>query len=56
MKIKWTGDEEITIREVTFAPRKAVDVSNASLAQKVMAIPGFVEVKRKAKTDDKDQG
>lgn len=49
MKIKWAGDEEITIREVTFAPGEAVSVDNADLAKKVLNIPGFVEVKANAK-------
>lgn len=51
MKIKWTGDEEVTIREVTFAPGKAVPVDCPDLAKKVLGIPGFVEVKRKAKAN-----
>jgi hypothetical protein len=54
MKIKWTGDEKITIREVTFASGKAVSVDDAALAAKVLNIPGFVEVKRKA--NDKNKG
>lgn len=49
MKIKWTGDEEITIREVTFAPGKAVSVDDADLVEKVLNIPGFVEVTTNAK-------
>lgn len=51
MKIKWTGDAEITIREVTFAPGKAVSVDCAELSAKLLGIPGFVEVKRKAKAN-----
>lgn len=48
MKMKWTGDDEITIRGVTFKKGKAVTVEGALLA-KVQNIPGFVQAKR----DDK---
>lgn len=45
MKVVWTGDEEITIREVEFQPGEAVDLAeNPSLAAKAIGIPGFEEV------------
>lgn len=56
MKIKWTGEKPIVIRDVEFEPKKAVSVSDEALAAKVLGIPGFEEVKRgrKVKADDKD--
>lgn len=45
MKFKWTGaQDEITIRGVTFAKGKAVDVDE-ELAAKVSGIEGFKPVK-----------
>lgn len=56
MKFKYTGDQdEITLRGVTFAKGKAVDLSeNPDLAAKVDALEYFAKVKRgpKAKKND----
>ncbi|MGB1215536.1 MAG: hypothetical protein ACPG4X_19355 [Pikeienuella sp.] len=55
MKIKYTGDQdEITIRNVTFPKGKAVvfnleNAPEALLAKKVLALPDFEEVVRKAR-------
>ena len=50
MKYKYTGDQsEITIRGVTFKKGKAVDVDDASLIQKISAIPDFSAVKTNVK-------
>lgn len=47
MKIKYTGKTEITLRGVTFPPKKPVEVKDASLARKVLNMPDFEEVKGK---------
>ncbi len=54
MKLKYTGDGEITIRGVTFEKGKAVDVDDENLAAKLSALDYFQEVKArkpKAKND-----
>lgn len=46
MKYKFTGEGEITLRGVTFAKGKAVDLAdNPALAEKVANMPEFKEVK-----------
>lgn len=56
-KFRYIGDApEITLRGVTFAKGKPVDLSdNPLLAEKVSVLPYFAEVKaRKRKPNDKD--
>ncbi len=54
MKLKWTGNESITLRDVTFEAGKTVDLSdNPNLFEKARGIEGFEEVKaRKPKKAD----
>ncbi len=56
MKYKYTGEQdEITLRNTTFAKGKAVDLSdNPGLAQKVSVLPEFEAVKPKGKANDAD--
>ena len=56
MKFKFTGDmDEITLRGVTFAKGKAVDLSdNPDLAEKVGALDYFEQVKRGRKANAED--
>lgn len=46
MKIKNTSDD-MTLRGVKFPKGKAVEVSDSGLLAKCLAMPQFVEVKRK---------
>ena len=58
MKIKYTGgQDEITLRHVTFTKGKAVEFdsecqADSDLAQKVLALPDFEEVKRGRKKNE----
>lgn len=45
MKFAFTGEGEITIREVTFPSGKAVEVENEDLAAKLARLEYFREVK-----------
>lgn len=50
MKLKYTGDQdEITIRGVTFTKGRPVAVDCPDLAQKLVALPYFSEVKSRGK-------
>lgn len=51
MKIKYTGSQkEITIRGVTFAGKKPVEVDDPSLIEKLLAMPDFEEARAKNKS------
>ena len=55
MKFKNTTDVDMTLRGVHFPSGKAVKVDDASLIEKIAAMPEFIEVKR-AKKHDQDAG
>lgn len=60
MKIKYTGSQdEITVRHVTFPQGKAVelrddDPADMRLAEKVLAIADFAEVKPRGRREKSD--
>ena len=57
MKFKFTGpDEEITLREITFAKGKAVDVADPEFQAKLAALDFFQVVKPRGKRNAKNKG
>ena len=45
MKIKYTGDGTITLREVDFTSGKTVEIKDPEFIQKLLALDTFEEVK-----------
>lgn len=56
MKLKNITENDMRLRHMDFPAGKAVEVDDADLAAKCLAMPEFVQVKpgRKAKKNDKD--
>ncbi|AUR11205.1 hypothetical protein PhaeoP48_01208 [Phaeobacter inhibens] len=55
MKLKYTGElDRVTVRGVDFPRNKPVTIDCENLAEKMLAWPDVVEVKRGAKADGKN--
>lgn len=54
MKFKYTGEGEITLREVTFKAGRPVEVTCENFAAKLSALDCFDTVRPRKKPDDQD--